>query len=352
MQGVQLKYRPRTMRSLAIVKTGRESSSALSPVLTIERLQMAQDLYHQPVLVSEITELFASLPAGVVVNATLGGGGHAAALLEAAPQLRILGIDRDPDARSAAATNLSRFVGRFLIVDATFAQLAEVVTANAEFVMGDPIVGVLMDLGVSSHQLDESSRGFSFRADAPLDMRMDPTRGETAAQLLSHLDQHEFVRLLRANGENRFAGSIAKSVLERQPQTTNELTEAVERAVPMAARRRGHVATRVFQTLRIAVNSEEEQLAGGLDAALEVLAPSGVLAVIAYHSGEDRVVKSVLHEASTGGCHCPPALGCVCGAVPRITVFKASARLASATEIENNPRARSARLRIARKLAP
>ena len=181
---------------------------------------------------------------------------------------------------------------------------------------------------------------------------MDPTKGETAAQYLSHVDQHEFAKLLRTNGENRFAGSIAKSVIERQPQTTNELTEAVERAVPMAARRRGHVATRVFQALRIVVNAEEEQLERGLDAALEVLAIGGVLAVISYHSGEDRVVKSVLHEASTGGCTCPVELGCVCGAVPRVTVFKASARLATPREIEMNPRARSARLRIARKVAP
>ncbi len=340
------------MRSLAIVKTGRESSSALSSVLTIERLQMAQDNYHTPVLVSEIIELFTSLPAGVVVDATLGGAGHAALLLEAAPQLRILGIDRDPEAREAAAKRLAAFAGRARIVDATFATLAGVVRDHSDFLRGEPIVGVLMDLGVSSHQLDDPSRGFSFRSDAPLDMRMDPTRGQTAAEYLSHVDQHEFVRQLRANGENRFAGSIAKSVLARQPKTTDELTEAVERAVPMAARRRGHVATRVFQTLRIAVNGEEAQLAEGLGAALDVLAPSGVLAVISYHSGEDRVVKSVFHEAATGGCHCPPALGCVCGAVALITVDKASARLASASEIATNPRARSARLRIARKLAP
>jgi 16S rRNA (cytosine1402-N4)-methyltransferase len=180
---------------------------------------------------------------------------------------------------------------------------------------------------------------------------MDPTKGETAAQLLSHLDQQRLVQLLRANGENRFAGSIAKSVLARQPQTTNELSEAVERAVPMAARRRGHVATRVFQALRIAVNDEEEQLTSGLEVAINLLAVGGVLAVISYHSGEDRVVKSVLHEAATGGCHCPVELGCVCGAVKRVSVAKASARLASVNEIERNPRARSARLRIARKLA-
>lgn len=340
------------MCSLAIAKTREEPSSAHSFVLAIERLQMAQDNYHVPVLEREIVELFAGLDAGVVLDATLGGGGHAFAILSAAPQLRLLGIDRDPQARAAATQRLARFADRVRVVDATFGDLASVVRENASFMNGEVIVGILMDLGVSSHQLDESSRGFSFRVDAPLDMRMDPTKGETAAQLLARLDAHEFVRILRANGENRFAGSIAKSVLARQPQTTGELTEAVERAVPMAARRRGHVATRVFQALRIAVNDEEQQLASGLDAAINVLAVGGVLAVIAYHSGEDRVVKSILHEAATGGCHCPVELGCVCGAVKRIAVFKASAQLASAAEIEANPRARSARLRLARKLLP
>ncbi len=338
------------MRSLAIVKTGRGSSSACSPVLTIERLQMAQDSYHVPVLESEIIELFVSQGAGVVLDATLGGGGHAAALLRAAPQLRVLGIDRDPDARDASRSRLTPFEGRVRIVDATFGQLRDVVADNGDFIGHEPIVGVLMDLGVSSHQLDDANRGFSFRADAPLDMRMDPSRGETAAQYLARVDLHEFVRVLRDNGESRFAGSIAKSVLARQPQTTFELVEAVERAVPMAARRRGHVATRVFQALRIVVNGEEDQLAQGLDAALDALSAGGVLAVISYHSGEDRVVKAALREAETGGCHCPPALGCVCGAVPRVTVDKASARLATPDEIALNPRARSARLRVARKL--
>ncbi|HUV58092.1 MAG TPA: 16S rRNA (cytosine(1402)-N(4))-methyltransferase RsmH [Acidimicrobiales bacterium] len=326
------------------------TSSARSLAGTIERLQMAQDSYHVPVLASEIVELFTSLPAGVVVDATLGGGGHADAILRAAPQIRLLGIDRDPEARQAAQERLGEFGDRVRIVDATFGELSDVMVLHQDFLHSEPVVGVLMDLGVSSHQLDESSRGFSFRVDAPLDMRMDPTKGETAAQLLSHIDRHDLARLLRDNGENRFAGSIAKIIIERQPQTTHELTEAVERAVPMAARRRGHVATRVFQALRIAVNAEEEQLERGLDAALDVLSPGGVLAVISYHSGEDRVVKSVLHEAATGGCHCPVELGCVCGAVPTVTVFKASAQLASASEIESNPRARSARLRIARKL--
>jgi len=312
---------------------------------------MAQQNYHVPVLEREIVELFTSQAAGVIVDATLGGGGHAASILTAAPQLRLVGIDRDPSARAAATQRLSEFASRVHVVDATFAQLADVLDQSRAFVADEPIVGVLMDLGVSSHQLDESSRGFSFRANAPLDMRMDPTRGETAAELLGHIDQRELARILKANGEDRFANAIARSVIERQPQTTDELSGAVERAVPMAARRRGHVATRVFQALRIAVNDEERQLMVGLDAAIDVLDTHGVLAVISYHSGEDRVVKTVLHEAATGGCHCPQELGCVCGAVARVSVFKASARLASREEIEGNPRARSARLRIARKLA-
>jgi 16S rRNA (cytosine1402-N4)-methyltransferase len=313
---------------------------------------MAQDSYHEPVLASEIVELFASLPAGVVVDATLGGAGHAYALLSAAPQIRLLAVDRDPDARGAAATRLGTFGSRVLIVGATFGDLGEVLSDNERFLEGDDVVGVLMDLGVSSHQLNEGSRGFSFRADAPLDMRMDPTAGETAAEFLARVDQHELARLLRNNGEARFAGSIAKSLVERQPQTTFELNEAVERAVPMAARRRGHVATRVFQALRIAVNNEEEQLREGLDAALNALSIGGLMAVISYHSGEDRVVKAFFAEQQSGGCRCSPELGCVCGAVSRVKVAKASAQLASPLEIAKNPRARSARLRVARKLAP
>jgi len=313
---------------------------------------MARDSYHDPVLASEIVEMFADLAAGVVVDATLGGAGHSIALLRATPQLRVLGIDRDPDARAVASERLREFGDRARVVAATFGDLREVVRENADFLGDDGVVGVLMDLGVSSHQLDESQRGFSFRADAPLDMRMDPTTGETAAQYLTRVDQHEFARLLRENGESRFAGSIAKSVLERQPQTTVELSDAVERAVPMAARRRGHVATRVFQALRVVVNDEDEQLREGLRAGLDELALGGVMAVISYHSGEDRVVKAYFADQQSGGCRCSPELGCVCGAIKRVTVFKASAQLAKPGEIVLNPRARAARLRAARKVAP
>ena len=352
MMGVKWQYRPRTTRSLAIATARRDSSSALSPVVAIERLRMAHDTYHHPVLTSEIVELFTHLPAGVVVDATLGGGGHARALLSEARHLRVLGVDRDPEARDEARARLDSFGDRVRIAGGEFAYLEAVVRENDAFIRGAKVVGVLMDLGVSSHQLDDSSRGFSFRGDAPLDMRMDPTHGETAAEFLARVDRHELAALLRDNGENRFAGAIARSLVERQPRTTFDLVDAVERAVPMAARRRGHVASRTFQALRIAVNDEVQQLRHGLSAALEVLSVGGIIAVISYHSGEDRFVKGFFADQQSGGCHCPPALGCVCGATPRVSVFRASAQLASPEEVAINARSRSARLRVARKVAP
>ncbi len=338
------------MGSLAMSSVGGASFSACSPTGDIERLPVERGSYHVPVMADEIVALLGSLD-GVVVDATLGGGGHSALLLAVNPTLRIIGIDRDPEARAQAAQTLAPFAGRFMIAAATFAEIADVVRDNAAWIDGAPIVGVLMDLGVSSHQLDEGERGFSFRADAPLDMRMDPTSGVTAAEYLATADVHEFIRLLRANGEDRFAGAIARSVITAQPTTTDELSAAVARAVPMAARRKGHVATRVFQALRIAVNDEMGQLEEGLTGALNVLAPQGVLSVISYHSGEDRFVKSTFAHWATGGCTCPYALGCVCGAVALVTVDRASAALATATEISSNPRARSARLRVARKVS-
>jgi 16S rRNA (cytosine1402-N4)-methyltransferase len=245
---------------------------------------------------------------------------------------------------------LARFGDRAKIVAATFGDLADVVSAQGSWINGEPVVAVLMDLGVSSRQLDDPSRGFSFRADAPLDMRMDPSTGITAAELLRTMDQHTFARLLRENGESRFAGAIAKAVLAAQPKTTGALVSAVESAVPMAARRRGHVATRAFQALRIAVNDEERQLTDGLAGAMQVLQPGGVAAVISYHSGEDRVVKQYFAHEASGGCTCPATLPCVCGATARARVFKNSAQLARADEIASNPRARSARLRLAQKV--
>ena len=211
-----------------------------------------------------------------------------------------------------------------------------------------PIRGVLMDLGVSSPQLDDGDRGFSFRFDAPLDMRMDTTQGKTAAEYIATADVGELAGLFREHGETRFAGAIARSVIGAMPTTTSELVSAVERAVPGAARRRGHVATRVFQALRVVVNDEEAQLREGLMAAISLLAPGGVLVVMSYHSGEDKVVKKFMLEGESGGCTCPPQLPCVCGAVSTLDVARHGAILASSDEVDRNPRARSARLRIAR----
>ena len=230
--------------------------------------------------------------------------------------------------------------------------MASIVSANATFIADRPIVGILMDLGVSSPQLDDPTRGFSYRADAPLDMRMDPTGGATAAQIVASIPEAELSRLLHHHGETRFARSIARSIKSRSPRTTGELVEAVEAAVPAAARRRGHVASRVFQALRVEVNDEEGELDRGLNGALSVLGLGGVLVVISYHSGEDRVVKSFLRNAETGGCTCPPNLPCVCGAVSKMRLLKASAVMAREDEIARNARSRSARLRAGWRIAP
>ena len=314
------------------------------------RLQMANDFIHHPVLAEEIVELFTGLPAGVIIDATLGGAGHARRLLDVSSDYRLLGVDRDAVARDAASVVLAGYGDRVRIAAGTFGDLRSVVNHNADFVGDAPIVGVLLDLGVSSPQLDDPERGFSFRADAPLDMRMDASTGLTAAQLVASMDLDELTALLRRHGEGRFARIIARSILDNAPQSTGELVAIVERVVPMAARRRGHVATRVFQALRVEVNDEETQLTDGLGAAIELLSPGGVVAVISYHSGEDRATKAVLFDAATGGCTCSAELGCVCGAVKILRLLKASAVMAGADEIERNARSRSARLRAGWKL--
>ena len=198
----------------------------------------------------------------------------------------------------------------------------------SELRSSDPVVGVLLDLGVSSHQLDTSERGFSYRTEGPLDMRMGPDDGPTAAEFLRDVDEDALAALLVANGERRFGRGIAKSILSSSPTSTAELAAAVERAVPAAARRRGHVASRTFQALRIAVNEELDELATALAEAQRLLVEGGRLVVISYHSGEDALVKSTLRDAATGGCTCPPQLPCVCGAVPSMRLVTRGAHKA------------------------
>jgi 16S rRNA (cytosine1402-N4)-methyltransferase len=306
---------------------------------------MRQVFTHVPVMVNEVVGLFAPVPPGVVIDATTGGGAHAAALLAAHPHLRMVCLDRDPDAVAAATVRLEEFGGRAVVRRARFDRLGEI--ASELGVERGSVSGVLFDLGVSSPQLDRPERGFSYRADAPLDMRMDPSEGPTASELVNTMPEADLERLFAAHGEGRFARRIARAVVAARPVTTTEaLADIVRSALPAAVRRQsGHPARRVFQALRVAVNEELVVLADALPIAIDVLAPGGRCVVIAYHSGEDRIVKAAFRQAETGGCSCPPGLPCACGAVSQgKLVFRGTRRPAPA-EIASNRRSESALMR-------
>jgi 16S rRNA (cytosine1402-N4)-methyltransferase len=306
---------------------------------------MVHSFSHTPVLRDEVVSLFAPVPTGLLVDATVGGGGHSEALLEAHPGLRIIGLDRDAVALEAAAERLAKFGDRVTLVQSPFSALADFVSS--------PLSGVLFDLGVSSPQLDVGERGFSFRLDGPLDMRLSQAAGPTAAELVNELPESALAALFRENGEGRLAGRIAHAVVVARPLTsTVQLADVVAAAVPAAVRRKGHPATRVFQALRIAVNDELGQLAAALPAALEGLDVGGRCAVISYHSGEDRLTKQIFADAATGGCVCPPSLPCVCGAVVRHRLVFRGARRPSETELAVNRRASSGRLRAIERTVP
>jgi 16S rRNA (cytosine1402-N4)-methyltransferase len=313
------------------------------------------DLPHVPVMPDEVVALVAPAPGMVVVDGTFGAGGHArliAPLL--GPNGCYVGVDRDP----AAVDRFEQFAHEVEPVPTrfvpgtwikAFAQLRdEGLSADA----------VILDVGVSSMQLDEPERGFSYIHDAPLDMRMDPSAGASAADLLAELDAIELERILREYGEERFARRIARSIVERrdaQPiRRTGELVDVVFGAIPAKARHApgGHPARRVFQALRIAVNDELGLLDAGLDAALDLLADDGRLVVMSFHSLEDRIVKRRF-EAWRGKCACPPALPvCACGAVTVADTITRGALRPAADELEHNPRSASTKLRAARRVNP
>ena len=307
--------------------------------------------HHRPVLVERITALLAGHGSGLLVDATLGGAGHSQALLEANPDLRLIGIDQDADALAASATRLAPFGDRVVLVRSRFDRFAEVVAAQAG---SDPVTAVLFDLGVSSPQLDRAERGFSYRQTAPLDMRMDQRHALRAADVVNTYDEDELASVLRRFGDERYASRIARAVVAARPvATTTDLAEIVRDAIPAPARRRGgHPAKRTFQAIRIEVNGELEILAGALDQAIDRLAPGGRIAVLSYHSGEDRIVKDRLRQAETGGCTCPPGLPCVCGAVRTVRLLRRGGWTPDEAERQANPRAESARLRAAERLDP
>jgi 16S rRNA (cytosine1402-N4)-methyltransferase len=311
------------------------------------------DFSHRPVMVDQIVELFREVPAGAVVDATVGGAGHATALLDAHPHLRLVGLDRDPAAVAVARQRLAAYGRRAVVLHARFDALADTVAGHRLVAEGEAgLSGALFDLGVSSPQLDRPERGFSHRFDAPLDMRMDTTAGITAADVVNDYAEADLARLLHRLGDERYAARIARAIVANRPiTTTGRLADVIRDAIPAPARRHGgHPATRSFQAVRIEVNRELEILPAALDRAIDLLAPGGRCAVLAYHSGEDRIVKERFRQASTGGCTCPPGLPCVCGAVPAVRLLKRGAWKPTAAEVESNPRAGSARLRAVVKL--
>ena len=298
---------------------------------------------HEPVMLHEIVDAFASVPAGCVLDATLGGGGHTRALLESRSDLSVLGVDRDASAIEAARQRLAEFGGRVMFAHVRFDELDRAMSDNGVSVLA----GALFDLGVSSHQFDAGERGFSYRTEAPLDMRMDRREGRSAHHLVNESTERELADLIRDFADERFAGRIARAICASRPiETTTELASVISSAIPAPARRRGgHPAKRTFQALRIAVNSELEILPTALDQAIAHTMRGGRVAVLSYHSGEDRIVKERFRFHSTGGCSCPTDLPCVCGARPAVKLVRA-ARKPSDAEQRRNPRSTSARLRV------
>ncbi|HEX8960424.1 MAG TPA: 16S rRNA (cytosine(1402)-N(4))-methyltransferase RsmH [Geobacteraceae bacterium] len=307
---------------------------------------------HMPVLPAEVLSYLAPQPGGIYLDGTLGGGGHAALVLEAtAPDGILIGLDRDEQALTAARTRLAPFGERARLFHRNFAEL-EGLLAELGITGLD---GFLLDLGVSSFQLDTGDRGFSFQQDAPLDMRMDAASGVTAAELVNELSAEELTRIFREYGEERWAKRIALFIVrarEEAPiETTLRLADLVKGAIPRGAwEERIHPATRTFQALRIAVNDELGSLERGMTAALRLLKRGGRGVVISFHSLEDRIVKNTFRTLSRG-CTCPRDFPrCVCGAVPQVRVLTGRPVTAGDTELKENPRARSAKLRAVEKL--
>ncbi len=309
---------------------------------------------HVPVMPAEVLATLAPAPGSLQIDATVGGGGHTERILEAtSPDGRLLGLDADQLAIERVGQRLARFGDRLVLRQANFRELADV-APDAGFGAVD---GMLFDLGLSSFQLADTDRGFGFRAGGPLDMRFDTTRGVPARELLATRSADELAALFRRYAEEPSAWRIAKAIVAARAagpiDSAEDLAGLVERTLPDNPRkpRRTHPATRVFQALRIAVNGELDALEEGLAAAVALLRPGGRLVVLSYHSLEDRIVKQFLN-AERRGCTCPPeAPVCVCGKAPRLRLVTRPSLTPTAEEVAANPRARSARLRAAERLA-
>lgn len=303
--------------------------------------------YHAPAMVEEVLRFLQPERGGTYLDGTLGGGGHAQALLERAPGAQLIGVDRDPDALREAGARLGSFGDRFRLVHANFAE-----AVKEAGVLVDTLAGVLLDLGISSHQIDVDQRGFTFRAGAPLDMRMAQSSAgeETAADLLNSLSEAELADIFFYFGEERRSRKLARVVVEMRAsepfQTSQHLLAAIERVLP---RPTAQDRARLFQALRIAVNRELDALQNALPEFRDALAPGGIMVILSYHSLEDRIVKEHFREWSQA-CVCPPHLPiCQCRGRPLGTSLTRKPVFATEQEVQQNPRARSARLRAWRK---
>lgn len=307
---------------------------------------MPAEFHHIPVLFNETIDSLNIVPGGVYVDCTAGGGGHSSAILERLGEGRLIAVDRDPE---AIATLSARFGGdpRVTLVHDNFFNIKAVLSSLGI----EQVNGVLADLGVSSHQLDEPARGFSFHHDAPLDMRMS-LEGMSAADAVNDLPQHELQRIIYEYGEEKFAPAISRAIVRAREQkrieTTLELAEIIKSAMPAAAKRDGHPARRTFQAIRIYINGELDGLSQAVTDMFDCLDKGGRVSIITFHSLEDRIVKQAFAPLAKG-CICPRNFPvCVCGRVPQAKVLKAVAP--SEAETAENPRSRSARLRTAEKL--
>ncbi len=302
---------------------------------------------HIPVLLDEAIEGLRARPGGYFVDCTVGLGGHAAVILERImPSGRLLGIDADPEAIHVSQDELSNYGEAVTLANDNFVNL-EAICKRYHF---HPVDGVLFDLGVSSLQLDTAERGFSFHLDAHLNMRFDPRQGLTASDIVNTFSEQELARLIEKYGEERHSRRIARHIVQNRPvATTLELARLVEQAL-RSKRARIHPATRTFMALRIAANSELQNLEPALKQAIDLLRPEGRLAVISYHSLEDRIVKQFMRRAASN-CLCPPrTVMCRCGHVPTLKLISRKVIKPTSLEIESNPRSRSAKLRIAERL--
>ena len=301
---------------------------------------------HQSVMPNEVLHWLQPKPGGLYLDGTLGGAGHARLILEKAAGSRLIGLDRDPEALKEAARVLATFGERVSLHHATFDRAGEIVQQLG--IAG--LDGILLDLGVSSHQLDTPERGFSFRQDAPLDMRMDPQSGITAADVVNHADEAELIRIFFEYGEERYSRRIARKLVQRRSEKavtrTGELAQLVKDAVPGGQRpARIHPATRIFQALRIHVNDELGQVERGVEAGIHLLRTGGRFVVISFHSLEDRIVKHLFRDKAKG-CICPPRLPvCQCDQTPEVKILTRKGIRAGAEELEANARSRSAILR-------